>query len=122
MNKVQLLGRLTRDPELKDTAAGKKYANFTVACDYGKDREGNKLTNFVPCTAWDRRAESIAQYFHKGQRILISDGMLMVRNYKDKNTGENRTYTYVDVREFEFVEPKGGNAEGYDAGAPDIDY
>ena len=116
MNKVQLMGRLTRDPELKTTSQGKNYANFTVACDYGKDREGNRLTNFIPCSCWDKRAEVIAKYFTKGQRILITDGMLMVRNYKDQKTGENRTYTYVDVRDFEFVETKnsaGGNDSSY---------
>lgn len=130
MNKVQLMGRLTRDPELKATSNGKSYANFTVACDYGKDREGNKLTNFIPCSAWEKRAEAIARYFTKGQRILITDGMLMVRSYKDPKTGENRTYTYVDVRDFEFVESKssnGGNNNGGDGyfdgyGAPDVDY
>ena len=131
MNKVQLMGRLTRDPELKATSTGKSYANFTVACDYGKDREGNKLTNFIPCSCWDKRAEVVAKYFAKGQRILITDGMLMVRSYKDPKTGENRTYTYVDVRDFEFVESKsanGGNqSNGEDSyfdsfGAPDVDF
>lgn len=130
MNKVQLMGRLTRDPELKATSTGKSYANFTVACDYGKDKEGKSLTNFIPCSAWDKRAEAIAKYFSKGQRILITDGMLMVRSYKDPNSGENRTYTYVDVRDFEFVETKSQSGSGrasedsyYDSmGAPDIDY
>lgn len=131
MNKVQLMGRLTRDPELKATSTGKSYANFTVACDYGKDKEGKSLTNFIPCSAWDKRAEAIAKYFSKGQRILITDGMLMVRSYKDTKTGENRTYTYVDVRDFEFVENKAQSNAGkggddlnyYDSmGTPDIDY
>lgn len=130
MNKVQLMGRLTRDPELKATSTGKSYANFTVACDYGKDKEGNKLTNFVPCSAWDKKAEAIAKYFAKGQRILVTDGMLMVRSYKDAKTGENRTYTYVDVRDFEFVETKTQSGPSraeepsyYDSmGSVDIDY
>lgn len=130
MNKVQLMGRLTRDPELKATSTGKSYANFTVACDYGKDKEGKSLTNFIPCSAWDKKADAIARYFSKGQRILITDGMLMVRSYKDAKTGENRTYTYVDVRDFEFVEAKSQNSSGrpsddsyFDSmGAPDIDY
>ena len=132
MNKVILMGRLTRDPELKATSSGKSYANFTVACDYGKDREGNRLTNFIPCSCWDKRAEAIAKYFTKGQRILITDGMLMVRSYKDQRTGENRTYTYVDVRDFEFVEVKSaagsnrndGMADSYydTMGDPDVDF
>lgn len=130
MNKVQLMGRLTRDPELKATSTGKSYANFTVACDYGKDKDGNKLTNFIPCSAWDKKAEAIAKYFSKGQRILITEGVLMVRSYKDPKTGENRTYTYVEVRDFEFVETKnqvgsnrGDDLSYYDSmGSVDIDY
>lgn len=115
MNKVQLMGRLTKDPELKATAQGKSYVNITVACDNGKDKDGNKLTNFIPCSAWDKRAETIAKYFTKGQKILVSAGTLMVRNYKDLRSGENRTYTYVNIDEFEFVEGKTSNNSG---GAP----
>jgi len=130
MNKVQLMGRLTRDPELKATSTGRSYANFTVACDHGKDKEGNRLTNFIPCSVWEKRAEVIAKYFSKGQRILITDGVLMVRNYKDPKTGENKSYTYVDVRDFEFVETKGQNGGAarseedpfYGAPGPDVDF
>ena len=107
MNKVQLMGRLVRDPELKELTSGKKVANFTLAIDYAKDKEGNKLTNFIPCMAWERKGEVITQYFGKGQRMLVTDGMMMVRNYVDANTQEKRTYTYVRVNDFEFVETKG---------------
>lgn len=107
MNKVQLMGRLVRDPELKELTSGKKVANFTLAVDYAKDKDGNKLTNFIPCMAWERRGEVITQYFGKGQRMLVTDGMMMVRNYTDANTQEKKTYTYVRVDDFEFVETKG---------------
>lgn len=107
MNKVQLMGRLVRDPELKELTSGKKVANFTLAVDYAKDKDGNKLTNFIPCMAWERRGEVITQYFGKGQRMLVTDGMIMVRNYTDANTQEKKTYTYVRVDDFEFVETKG---------------
>lgn len=107
MNKVQLMGRLVREPELKELTSGKKVANFTLAVDYAKDKNGNKLTNFIPCMAWERRGEVIAQYFGKGQRMLVTDGMMMVRNYMDANTQEKKTYTYVKVNDFEFVETKG---------------
>lgn len=106
MNKVQLMGRLVREPELKELTSGKKVANFTLAVDYAKDKDGNKLTNFIPCMAWERRGEVIVQYFGKGQRMLVTDGMMMVRNYMDANTQENKTYTYVKVNDFEFVETK----------------
>lgn len=113
MNKVQLMGRLVRDPELKELTSGKKVANFTLAVDYAKDKDGNKLTNFIPCMAWERRGEVITQYFGKGQRMLVTDGMIMVRNYTDANTQEKKTYTYVRVDDFEFVETK-GTAKGSD--------
>ena len=113
MNKVQLMGRLVRDPELKELTSGKKVANFTLAVDYAKDKDGNKLTNFIPCMAWERRGEVITQYFGKGQRMLVTDGMMMVRNYTDANTQEKKTYTYVRVDDFEFVETK-GTAKGSD--------
>ena len=105
MNKVQLMGRLVRDPELKETGNGKSYVRFTLAIDYAKDKEGNKLTNFVPCMAWDKRAEVIQKYFLKGQRMLVTNAMLMVRSYVD-DEGNNRSYTYVNVSDFEFVETK----------------
>ena len=111
MNKVQLMGRLVRDPELKELTSGKKVANFTLAVDYARDKDGNKLTNFIPCMAWERRGEVISQYFSKGQRMLVSDGMMMVRNYVDANTQEKKTYTYVRVDDFEFVETKGSSHE-----------
>lgn len=106
MNKVQLMGRLVRDPELKELTSGKKVANFTLAIDYAKDKDGNKLTNFIPCMAWERKGEVITQYFGKGQRMLVTDGMMMVRNYVDANTQEKKIYTYVKVNDFEFVETK----------------
>lgn len=117
MNKVQLMGRLVREPELKELTSGKKVANFTLAVDYAKDKDGNKLTNFIPCMAWERRGEVIAQYFGKGQRMLVTDGMMMVRNYTDANTQEKKTYTYVKVNDFEFVETKSTMAIAHEADA-----
>ena len=99
------MGRLVRDPELKETGNGKSYVRFTLAIDYAKDKDGNKLTNFVPCMAWDKRAEVIQKYFLKGQRMLVTNAMLMVRSYVD-DEGNNRSYTYVNVSDFEFVETK----------------
>lgn len=123
MNKVQLMGRLVREPELKELTSGRKVANFTLAIDYAKDKDGNKLTNFIPCMAWERKGEVIAQYFGKGQRMLVTDGMMMVRNYVDANTQEKKIYTYVKVNDFEFVETKGtmaGNQQS--SGSVDQDW
>lgn len=105
MNKVNLCGRITRDIELKTTQSGKKYIQFTIACDNGKDKEGNKLeADFVNCVAWERRAEVIAYYVKKGDRFLVA-GQFKTDKY-ETDSGENRYRSYVLVREYEFIESK----------------
>lgn len=105
MNKVNLCGRITRDIELKTTQSGKKYIQFTIACDNGKDKEGNKLeVDFVNCVAWERRAEVIAEYVKKGDRFLVA-GQFKTDKY-ETDSGENRYRSYVLVREYEFIESK----------------
>lgn len=105
MNKVNLCGRITRDIELKTTQSGKKYIQFTIACDNGKDKEGNKLeADFVNCVAWERRAEVIAEYVKKGDRFLVA-GQFKTDKY-ETDSGENRYRSYVLVREYEFIESK----------------
>lgn len=105
MNRVNLCGRITRDIELKTTQSGKKYIQFTIACDNGKDKEGNKLeADFVNCVAWERRAEVIAEYVKKGDRFLVA-GQFKTDKY-ETDSGENRYRSYVLVREYEFIESK----------------
>lgn len=105
MNRVNLYGRITRDIELKTTQSGKKYIQFTIACDNGKDKEGNKLeADFVNCVAWERRAEVIAEYVKKGDRFLVA-GQFKTDKY-ETDSGENRYRSYVLVREYEFIESK----------------
>ena len=107
MNVVILMGRMTRDPELKYTSGGKAFANFSLAVQ--KLRDG---VEFIDCTAWEKTAETIAEYFRKGNRILIQ-GRLSVSNYEQN--GEKRKSTKVVVNSFEFVESSGnsGNSGGY---------
>lgn len=105
MNRVNLCGRITRDIELKTTQSGKKYIQFTIACDNGKDKEGNKLeADFVNCVAWEKRAEVIAEYVKKGDRFLVA-GQFKTDKY-ETDSGENRYRSYVLVREYEFIESK----------------
>ena len=107
MNVVMLMGRMTRDPELKYTSGGKAYANFTLAVQKTKDD-----AEFIDCVAWEKTAETIAEYFRKGRKILLQ-GRLNVSSYEQN--GEKRKSTKVVVNSFEFVESSksSGNSEGY---------
>ena len=104
MNIVILMGRMTRDPELKYTTGGKAYANFTLAVQKTKDE-----AEFIDCVAWEKTAENIAEYFRKGNRILIQ-GRLSVNSYEQN--GEKRKFTRVLANSFEFVDSKNsGNSQ-----------
>ena len=96
MNVVILMGRMTRDPELKYTSSGKAFANFSLAVQKTKDE-----AEFIDCVAWEKTAETIAEYFRKGNKILVQ-GRLNVSTYE--KGGENRKMTRVMVYIFEFVE------------------
>lgn len=112
MNNVTLLGRLVKDPELRSTQSGTAVASFTIAVDreYSKDKE--RETDFIPCVAWKGAGETIAKFFHKGQRILVA-GKLQTRSYTDKE-GNKRTAFEVVVRDFDFIEKReSGSAEDY---------
>lgn len=101
MNKAILMGRLTKDPELRTTQTGLSVCSFTVAV----DRRGKeKATDFISCVAWRQTAEFISKYFTKGRMIAIV-GSIQSRNYTDKN-GNNRTAVEVLVDEVSFAGDK----------------
>lgn len=102
MNIAILMGRMTRDPELKYTSSGKAYANFSLAVQKTKDE-----AEFIDCTAWEKTAENIAEYFRKGNKILIQ-GRLSVSNYEQN--GEKRKFTRVLANTFEFVDSKNSSS------------
>ena len=93
MNKVFLIGNLTRDPELTETAGGIKICRFSIAVNRRFKTEGQPDVDFFNCTAWGRTAEVICQYLSKGRQIAIQ-GRLQTRSYQDRN-GNNRTSTDV---------------------------
>lgn len=97
MNQVTLMGRLTKDPELRRTQSGKDVCTFSVACSRAGDG-----ADFISCVAWDKDAVNIHKYFKKGRRILLN-GRLSVTSRQMEN-GENRSFTDVVVTRFEFVE------------------
>jgi len=114
MNKVILVGRLTKDPESKMTSSQVQFVNFTVAVDRRfKDSNGQRQADFINCVAWRQTASFISNYFHKGSRIGIV-GSLQTRSY-DGNDGQKRFVTEVLVDEAEFVESSGGKAPGQEA-------
>lgn len=90
LNVIAIMGRLSRDPELRQTTTGKNVASFTIACSRGrKDANGKDLVDWIPVVAWEHTAEFVCKYFEKGSLIAI-DGRLQSRTYKDRD-GNNRT-------------------------------
>ena len=107
-----LVGRLTKDPELRSTASGIPVCSFTMACDRRFVNQGEeRKADFINCIAWQKSAESIAQYFKKGHRIAL-EGSIQTRSWTD-NEGKNRYSTEVVVEQWEFAQSKSeGGAVG----------
>ena len=113
MNKVILLGRMARDPEVRFTQGNEPTAvcRFSVAVERpysSKRKEGDVTADFINCVCFGKRGENIGQYFHKGNRIAIT-GRLQVSNWQDNN-GQKRYSTDVVVEDFEFCENKNVNS------------
>ncbi|WP_026394477.1 single-stranded DNA-binding protein [Acetobacterium malicum] len=105
MNKVNLVGRLTRDPEVKNTTTGKAVATFTLAVDRRfKNKDGQKEADFIPIVVWGKQAEFVGQYLSKGSQIGVS-GRLQVRSY-DGQDGQRRYVTEVVADEVYFISTK----------------
>ena len=116
MNKVILVGNLTRDPELTETPNGIAVCRFAIAVsrDYANS-EGTRETDFFNITVWRGRAENCGRYLKKGNKVAVI-GSLQNRSYEDKD-GIKRNVTDVVANEVEFLTPK--NAQGdIDDGAP----
>ena len=116
MNYVGLMGRLTRDPELKQTSSGKSYCRFSIAVKKEFVKDG---VDFINCVAWDKRAEFIANYFGKGQRILVQ-GRINVGSYEVN--GEKRNSFDVVVVRAEFIETQSNSGSSFDKNADTNDY
>lgn len=110
MNKIIIVGNITRDIDLAETASGTSYCNFSVAVNRAMpDSDGNKQTDFFNCTAWKQRAEVIAKYCKKGSKVLI-EGEMQARSYEDKN-GNRQTGWNVNVTNIEFLSNRQENIE-----------
>ncbi|WP_455256737.1 single-stranded DNA-binding protein [Peptoniphilus asaccharolyticus] len=117
LNNITIMGRLTRDPELKYMQSGTGTINFTVAVDRDyKDNSGNTPVDFIPVQFMGKQAETIANYFNKGSMIAVIGSMRINKYEKD---GQKRDFTFVAGRSFSFV--AGGKSEGSQAsGQPDF--
>lgn len=105
MNKLVIIGNLTRDPELAETASGISYAKFAVAVTRNySNSDGERETDFFDITVWRERAELCAKYLRKGNKVGIV-GSVQFRTYEDDN-GNKRKITEVKVDEVEFLTPK----------------
>ena len=130
LNHITIMGRLTRDPELRRTGSGIAVASFTVAVDrdFGGRDGGEKETDFIDCVAWRQTGEFVSKYFTKGRMIVVS-GRLQIRNWTDKDGNKRRTAEVVadncyfgdSKRDSDGGNAYGGNSYGgssYSAPAP----
>ena len=121
LNHITIMGRLTRDPELRRTGSGIAVASFTVAVDrdFGGRDGGEKETDFIDCVAWRQTGEFVSKYFTKGSMIVVS-GRLQIRSWTDKDGNKRRTAEVVadncyfgdSKRDSEGGSSYGGNAYG----------
>ena len=119
LNKIVLMGRLTRDPELRRTQQGTAVASFSLAVDRDYQAKGTeKETDFIDIVAWRNTAEFVSKYFSKG-RMAVVEGRLQVRSYTDKE-GNNRRAAEVVADNIYFGDSKkDGNSGNGNYGAAD---
>ncbi len=113
LNKAILMGRLTRDPELRHTQSNVPVATFSLAVDRGYSKnaaEGQQTVDFINIVAWRNTAEFVSKWFRKGQLVVVS-GRIQVRSWTDKD-GNNRTTYEVVADECFFAESKRDSAGG----------
>lgn len=105
LNKIIVMGRLTKTPELKSTQSGVSVTSFTLAVDRDfKDKDGEKATDFIDVVAWRGTAEFVSKYFNKG-RMAIVEGRLQLRDWKDKD-GNNRRSAEINAENVYFGDSK----------------
>ena len=114
MNKVYLIGNLTRDPEISETTSGVAFCRFSIAVNRTFiNADGNRDADFFNITVWRNQAENCGKFLKKGSKVAIV-GSLQNRTYDDKD-GIKRTVTDVIANEVEFLTPKTAGGEDVDA-------
>lgn len=121
LNHITIMGRLTRDPELRRTGSGVAVASFTVAVDRDfNPKDGEKETDFIDCVAWRHTGEFVSKYFTKGRMIVVS-GRPQIRSWTDKEGNKRRSAEVVADSCYFGDSKKGGNDDsdyhdGYSGG------
>lgn len=115
LNHISIMGRLTRDVELRRTNNGTAVASFTLAVDrdFGKNEAGEKETDFIECTAWKNTAEFVSKYFTKGRMAIVA-GRLQIRKWTDKD-GNKRSTAEVVADNVYFGDSKSSAQDGNQA-------
>lgn len=117
MNKVFLIGNLTRDPELSETNSGVALCRFAIAVNRRfSSGDAERQTDFFNVTAFRGQAENIARFCKKGNKVAVA-GSIQIRNYEDNN-GQRRTFVDVVADEVEFLSPKNSGGDSDDYAAP----
>ncbi|MGN1372985.1 MAG: single-stranded DNA-binding protein [Candidatus Coproplasma sp.] len=117
MNKVFLIGNLTRDPELTETSGGVSVCRFAIAVNRNySGSDGERKTDFFNITAWRGLGETVSRYAKKGNKVAVV-GSIELRNYED-NQGVKRTSVDIIAQDVEFLSPKGSGGSGYESDVP----
>lgn len=120
LNNIVLIGRLTRDPELRYTTSnGTAVATFTLAVNRRFKGDGGQEADFVPVVVWRKQAENCAQYIGKGSLVAV-EGRLQIRPYEDKE-GKRRTIAEVVANSVQFLDTKKSSSQSDSMGAPTFD-
>jgi single-strand DNA-binding protein len=114
MNESNLMGRLTKDPELKYTPQGEAVTNFTLAVNRPFAKDGQQSADFINCVIWGKRAEALANYSSKGNRLAVT-GRIQTRSF-DNQEGKRVFVVEVYVSQFYFIETKGENQSNQSGG------
>lgn len=113
LNRIIIMGRMTKDPELRRTNSGTAVASFTLAVDRDmKNQDGSRSTDFIDCVAWKGAAEFVSKYFGKG-RMAVVDGRLQMRDWTDRD-GNKRRSAEVVVSSMYFGDSKKENSSEQD--------
>ena len=108
INRVILVGRMTKDPVLRKTQSGASVTSFTVACERRVKAEGQPTADFINCVCWNKVADNTAQYTHKGSLVGV-EGRIQTRSFDDQS-GKRVYITEVVADAVQFLEPKGTNS------------
>ncbi len=122
LNRIVLIGRLVRDPELRYTGSGTAVSNFTLAVDRQRpNTQGKREADFIRIVAWSKQAETCSNYLSKG-RLVVVDGRLQIGQYQGQD-GQKRISAEVIAESVRFLSPRSGNgsAPGADAPSPDTE-